>query len=281
VRDRREPTPGTVALEPAVDPAVLIRLFEHDRHVHPYGLADVEQLWDLSRWWVDGQSAVGVMDLPGSPVPVLYAVSARDANGTLELLAQLDAAGQLPPRFVVTGPRGLTQHLTRDGRRRARWSKRYDKLALDDDRQLEPADPDVVTVDRSQLEALHALYATDPAAGDFFHTGLLATGGYVALYAEPPCGGAMVATAGIHVIDRVNRVAAIGNVATHPDHRGRGLGRRVTATLCHRLLAEVDVVGLNVTLGNVAARRLYERLGFHDVLPYEEAELERTRVRTS
>lgn len=258
------------------DRAGLLQLFGRDRHAHPYGLADVEQLWELSRWWLVGEAAVGVMDLPGSPVPVLYAVSARDADGTLELLSRLDASGQLPPRFVVTGPRGLTARLTAGGQRFAHWSKRYDKLALDDGAALPPVDVDVVTVGREQLGALRALYATDPEAGDFFHPDLLDTDGYLGLYADPSePGTAMVATAGIHVIDPINGVAAIGNVATHPDHRGRGLARRVTATLCHRLLTEVDVIGLNVTLGNVPARRLYERLGFVDVLPYEEAELER------
>jgi ribosomal protein S18 acetylase RimI-like enzyme len=261
---------------PIADRTELLALFGADRRAHPYGLADVQQLWELSRWWLDGGAAVGVMDLPGSTVPVLYAVSARDPAGTLGLLARLDTEGQLPPRFVVTGPRGLTRRLTRDGRRYARWSRRYDKLALDDPGQLPPADPDVVTVDLPQLAALERLHATDPAAGDFFHPDLLATGGYVGLYADPPYDGAMIATAGVHVIDPVNRVAAIGNVATHPDHRGRGLARRVTATLCRRLLAEVDVLGLNVTLGNDPARRLYERLGFREVLPYEEAELDRT-----
>jgi ribosomal protein S18 acetylase RimI-like enzyme len=256
------------------DRSALLSLFGRDRPAHPYGLADVQQLWEVSRWFLEGEAAVGVMDLPGSPVPVLYAVSARDPEGTLELLARLDTGGQLPPRFVVTGPRGLTERLTVHGRRRAHWTRRYDKLALDHTSQLPEADPDVVTVDRAQLPALQDLYETDPDSGDFFHPDLLETRGYVGLYMSPPRTGDMVATAGIHVIDRVNGVAAIGNVATHPDHRGRGLARRVTATLCHRLFTEVAVIGLNVTLDNAPARRLYERLGFVEVLPYEEAELD-------
>ena len=229
-RTARQTVPAVRDRTPWRTPAIGAR-FTRDRAVHPYGLADVQQLWNVSRWWVVGEAAVGVMHLPGSPVPVLYAVSARDAEGTLELLERLAVAGRLPPRFVVTGPRGLTERLTRSGQRRALGS------------------------------------------GDFFHPDLLATGGYLGLYAKPPTAGAMVATAGIHVIDPVNRVAAIGNVATHPDHRARGLARHVTSTLCHRLLTEVDVVGLNVTPGNLPARRLYDRLGLVEVLAYEEAEL--------
>jgi len=49
----------------------------------------------------------------------------------------------------------------------------------------------------------------------------------------------------------------------------------VVAALCRRLLERVDTIGLNVSESNRVARRMYERLGFEAVLPYEEAELER------
>jgi predicted GNAT family acetyltransferase len=68
-------------------------------------------------------------------------------------------------------------------------------------------------------------------------------------------------------------VAAIGNVFTHPDHRGRGLASVLTATVAERLLERVPVVGLNVGRDNLAARTVYRRLGFVEVLPYEEAEV--------
>jgi predicted GNAT family acetyltransferase len=82
-----------------------------------------------------------------------------------------------------------------------------------------------------------------------------------------------VAAAGVHLADPRCGVAAIGNVATHPEHRRQGLARRVLATLCHRLLGDVDVVGLNVRRDNHAARALYEALGFITLTGYEEAEL--------
>jgi ribosomal protein S18 acetylase RimI-like enzyme len=253
--------------EAVEDPASLLELFGRDREVHPYGIADVEQLWERSRWWRDDDAAVGVMDLPGSPVPVVYAVSARDPAGTLDLLDRLDATGALSRRFVITGPRGLADRLS--SRHAVRWSRWYAKLALRHPELLPPPSDEVVVLDRSHLVALQGLYGTDPDAGDFFHPALLDTGFYLGILRD----GTVLASAGIHVIDRRNGVAAIGNVATHPDHRGRGLARLVTGTLCHRLLAEVEHVGLNVTEGNLAAAALYRRLGFVPVLPYEEAEL--------
>jgi predicted GNAT family acetyltransferase len=57
-------------------------------------------------------------------------------------------------------------------------------------------------------------------------------------------------------------VAAIGNVATHPDARGQGLGKTAVSALCHRLLATVDDIALNVKADNTSAIALYRGLGF-------------------
>lgn len=258
------PTPPA----PATDPADLLELFGRDRAAHVYGLADVQQLWTTSTWWRVGDAAVGLLDLPG-PTPVVYAVSTADPDGTLDLLARL--ADVLPDHLVITGPTGLATRLA--DRFQPRWRDTYDKLHLADPAALPPPDPRVVGLDRDDLAALEALYATDPDAGDFFHAGLLDTGLYVGIRDTD---GALVAAAGVHVVDAVTGVAAIGNVATHPTHRRRGLGRAVVATLCHRLLEHVDVVGLNVRHRTTAARGLYTALGFVPVLVYEEAELVRT-----
>jgi ribosomal protein S18 acetylase RimI-like enzyme len=170
---------------------------------------------------------------------------------------------------VVTGPPGLSERLS--GRYRARRSSRYVKMALPTTATVAAPDPRVRTLDLADLPGLEALYATDPAAGDFFHPDLLATGCYLGIEVA----GELVASAGVHVLDLTNGVAAIGNVATAPPHRGHGFGRLVTAAVCHRLQQQVSTIGLNVTPDNLPARGLYRRLGFVDVLPFEEAELVR------
>ena len=56
------------------------------------------------------------------------------------------------------------------------------------------------------------------------------------------------------------------NVAVHPEHRGGAIGRRlVEAVLDGGRETGARVVYLEVRAGNVAARRLYRRLGFHDL----------------
>jgi ribosomal-protein-alanine N-acetyltransferase len=56
------------------------------------------------------------------------------------------------------------------------------------------------------------------------------------------------------------------NVAVHPEHRGGAIGRRlVEAVLDDGRETGARVVYLEVRAGNVAARRLYRRLGFRDL----------------
>ena len=56
----------------------------------------------------------------------------------------------------------------------------------------------------------------------------------------------LVSIAGIHVYSEVYRVAALGNITTHPFYRNNGYGTLVTARLCQSLSEKVDHIGLNV-----------------------------------
>ena len=75
----------------------------------------------------------------------------------------------------------------------------------------------------------------------------------------------LISAAGAHVYSPAYGVAVLGNIATHPDYRGRGFAGTVTAKLCQSLLGSVDAIGLNVKTENTSAIRCYERLGFEVV----------------
>ncbi len=87
-------------------------------------------------------------------------------------------------------------------------------------------------------------------------------------------GGRIVAAAGVHVYSPQYRVAAIGNVATHPDFRGRGLATKLCSRLSEELSAERLLVCLNVASTNAPAIRCYEKLGFVPAFSYEESRFE-------
>lgn len=83
-------------------------------------------------------------------------------------------------------------------------------------------------------------------------------------------GAKLVSIAGVHVFSPALRVAALGNITTHPGFRKKGLGKMVTRELCLSLLKQVDHVGLNVAANNQPAISCYKKLGFEIVAQYRE-----------
>ena len=124
------------------------------------------------------------------------------------------------------------------------------------------------------MHELEALYNVS-YPGNWFDPRMLETGCYYGIRN----GRSLVCVAGIHVYSPRYRVAVLGNVTTHPDFRGRGLGTAACAILCKELLREVDHVGLNVKADNSSAIACYERLGFERIATYEEYSLELKGIR--
>ena len=83
-------------------------------------------------------------------------------------------------------------------------------------------------------------------------------------------GGRLVAAAGTHVIGREARLAVVGNVLTHVDHRGRGYATAVTGAVTQELLRFCDQVVLNVRSDNPPALQAYRRLGYTEHVRFEE-----------
>lgn len=256
------------------DPDELAELFGRHRACHLYGLADLQEpFWSRSRWWRRGDAAVGVLDLPTSDVPgaagtpAFYAISPADAAGTLALFGEV--LDEVPAGAQGSGPLGL--HAVVAPRRACDDLGRRTKLRVTTDTLRlppTPAEVEIVDLDATDHDDVAALHASDPGTV-FFLSSMYAGGEHVGARVD----GALVAAAGTHVRDAAQRVAAIGAVITHPDHRGRGLAGVVVGQVARRLLASGDTVGLNVRDDNVAARRVYDRLGFRPVHRYEELRL--------
>ncbi len=82
--------------------------------------------------------------------------------------------------------------------------------------------------------------------------------------------GRLVAAAGTHVVSRVARLAVVGNVLTHADHRGRGYATGVTSAVTAELLRFCDQVVLNVRSDNPPAIAAYRHLGYVEHCRFEE-----------
>lgn len=180
-------------------------------------------------------------------------VSALGAPGAVgELLAEL--LQELPPRQGVTLPRGTGARLPAwvgfDG---TDWDFRW--LGAAPARQ--PGEERVVVVDDAgALEAL--LHASSPTA-----SALPGDGDVRCWYGVPDGHGGLLACAAD--TSTSPSVGHLKSIAVHPDARGQGLGRAVTAAVTRALLAAgCDVVTLGMYATNTAGRALYDALGFRD-----------------
>jgi len=106
----------------------------------------------------------------------------------------------------------------------------------------------------------------DSYPGNFFEEYQLETGFYRGVFD----GDDLVAMAGVHTVNRNMGVAAIGNVVTDRNYRGRGFGTVVTSHVAEILFREVDIIGLNVAQSNIAAVKAYRRIGFDARLDFYE-----------
>jgi len=235
-----------------------------------YALGDLDDFfWPYTTWygWRPGAEIEQVVLMyTGEPLPVLLAL----ADGEGEALAQLltDLFPVLPARFYahLNGPARSVLSSTY----RIESHGLHYKMALRDWQAMQQVDISGVAqlgpVDAPALEALYT--ASYPV--NWFQPRMLETGYYFGCWE----GGRLISVAGVHVYSRQYRAAALGNITTHPDYRGRGLGTRVTARLCQALSETTEEIGLNVLADNLPAIACYRRLGFETVAEYEECTLE-------
>lgn len=81
----------------------------------------------------------------------------------------------------------------------------------------------------------------------------------------------LVAVGGTHIVDWQEGVAAIGNMYTRLDQRGRGLAGVVLAAIVTELRSRgATNLVLNVNEQNIGAQKLYTRLGFYVHCPFVE-----------
>ena len=182
---------------------------------------------------------------PGSVREALECVT-----GPVHLQVQYDALDEVARRAAVSSPRLM-------------W-----RMIWTGDRMASPGSV-TTRLGATDVPALQALYADGESSGespDFFFPPMVADGVFHGIYE----GTALMAAAGTHLLAREEGAAAIGNVYTRHDRRGRGLGRLVTSAVLGEL-SGVETIGLNVRADNHAALHLYESLGFARHCQFYEA----------
>jgi GNAT superfamily N-acetyltransferase len=248
----------------------------HDKHkiepflrqnlfTHLFECSDLDDhYWPHTIWFglKDGENLRQVALLyTGLPTPVLMANTDRPCEMMADLLQRL--VHLLPRRvyahlhpahvdaiaddFAVT-PRGM-----------------FYRMGLRDTSHLWDMDTSRVDVlAESDIPALEALYrASYP--DNSFNSQFVKTGWYYGIRH----GSAIMSVAGVHVCAPTYKVAALGNVTTHPSRRGRGLSRAVCARLCQALMHHgVEHIGLSVKTDNASAIACYTTLGFEKIFEH-------------
>lgn len=240
-----------------------------DVGLHLYELGDLDDFFWPRTTWYASQGAMGDIEAialvyRSATIPVLLAFGEGvDHEPAAALLGTL--APRLPERIYTHLSPGLGAAL--DARYASVPHGRHLKMVWTDRTRVVGVDTSsvvpVLPEARAEAEAFYARCYP----GNWFDVRMLETGRYLGIYD----GGVLVAMGGVHVYSTTQRVAALGNIATAPEQRGRGLATRIAARLCESLCGAVDTIGLNVEDDNAAAIACYTKLGFRAVARYDEA----------
>jgi ribosomal protein S18 acetylase RimI-like enzyme len=242
---------------------------ETDPFLHIYSIGDLDDFfWSRTTWyaWVKGDAIKSLFLLyrGDNSVPTLVALEERNLEDAIVLLERL--CPLLPESFYGH----FSTHLLPDLGRRyvANSTTLHLKMKLEKkwfSPVLQPEKQPIIPLQQSDLTRLLKLYE-EAYPGNWFDPRMLETNQYLGI----EIADRIVAVAGIHVYSPQYKVAALGNITTHPDFRGKGLSTVLTSCLCERLFETVDWIGLNVAASNKAAIRCYSKIGFSKHCTFEE-----------
>jgi ribosomal protein S18 acetylase RimI-like enzyme len=133
-------------------------------------------------------------------------------------------------------------------------------------------DPNTRRLTLSDIDKINELYRI-AYPHNWFDSRMIKTGKYFGCFES----GMLVGIAGIHVYSPEYRIAALGNIATHPGFRGRKIAYNVTTALCNDLKESTDIIGLNVKSDNKAAIKCYQNIGFEIRSSFDEFLVKKVR----
>lgn len=242
------------------DPQAIRRLIEHDRVYAAYAIAQLDpSLFEENEWWLAtgpaGREALVVHSTSGLG-NALFAIGDPEALDVVLSLhpgprftfgsLRLEHRAVAEKHYILSRPQLMT-----------RMSVTKDTFKL--------VTIAAVRLRSSDVSDVNKIYSIEggPTA---YRSAHLEDGVYYGVYV----GGTLASIAGTHVVSRAEGIAVVGNVFTHPDHRGRGFATAATSAVTADLLRDCEQVVLTVESKNAPALAIYTKLGYQSVCSLHE-----------
>lgn len=250
------------------DKSIIEHSLRKNTPLNIYQLGDLDDFfWKYTTWYGDDEQNPQNIILLYSGVnpPTMIALTNADINGMNALLKNVKQ--HLPEKFYCHLTPGLINVFSEN--------EIIEDLGLHYKMTLKELNTDI-KIDENKIrqltpddyEVIKSFYSVS-YPGNWFDKRMLETGMYYG-YFENDENGSLLGIAGIHVYSPEYKIAALGNITTHPKHRGKGISTQVTYKLCSELLKKVEHIGLNVMPDNEAAIKCYKKIGFEVTAEYEE-----------
>jgi GNAT superfamily N-acetyltransferase len=252
-----------------IDPTAIQAILERDRPWAVYALGDLGPGFaEHCDWFAleDEPPALLLLYRRFDP-PVLFAI------GESERLSCLIDEVDVPVVSLHVRPDALAALTSRyrPAETRAMWRMLVEPATF------RPAVAGVSELGLRDLDVILDLFADGHRRGEgpaFFDPSMVEQGIFRGVWE----GDGLVAIAGTHMTEPSFSVYAIGNVYTRHDRRRQGLAARVTsAVVAEALRRNLQTVVLNVDQRNLAAARVYDRLGFVRYCDFVEGVAHRVR----
>ena len=250
---------GRIEVQRTRDRDLLREFLGRDESFAAYALADTDDAeFDRTRWGVALESdepVALVMEYRGvSPQPLFMMGQPTGVSAILR-----DA---IRPRVAFAQMRPTTVPAVRRHYRVDAPSPMV-RMVVERDRFV-PVVGEAVRLDQGDTGHLNRLYGLGLNA--HLPQEAVAAGIYYGIRR----GTRLIAAAGTHVISPQLGLAAVGNVYTHREYRGQGLGKVVTSAVTAELFRQCETVVLNVRADNPPALALYRALGYRETTEFEE-----------
>ncbi len=240
---------------------------ETDRDYAAYALGDLDEgFFEKCAWRVaeEGDAVRALaLEYVGFAPPILFLMGAGE--GAAALLA---GPAQLERAFVTAREEHLSalSQYYRRGELEQMWRM---ARSVRPDRSWKPV-RSCMRLGADDVDRLCALYAF--GGGGHFSPTQVTQGVFYGVERD----GQLIAVAGTHLVSDAYSVGTVGNVMTHPDHRGHGYATLASDAVCAELVRRgVKTIVLNVRQDNTPAIRVYEKLGFVRYCPFYEGVIER------